>query len=452
MDKNAFPLIEKSGNGTQRKNNQDEEVGRTEEFDPFAHRDQKTSTTDCDTLMHLLKACLGSGILSMPDAFKNAGYLMGFISTFLVAFICTHCSYILVKCAHVLYYRCRQSQMTFAEVAEAAFSTGPEWGKKFAKPFGYLIRICLFITYFGAVSVYSVIIAENFKQVLDHYFNTDINLRIFIACLLIPLILMCWIPNLKYLAPFSMVANGFMGISLAIAFYYLIKNFHPLSEVPMTAEISKFPNFVSITIFAIEAIGVIMPLENKMKNPRNFLGNFGILNKGMLGATIIYAIVGFMGYCAYVDKTSASITLNFPQQEIASQIAKIFIGLAVLVTFGLQFYVCLDIAWNSMKDNFKSRPIFANYILRTILVILSVLLAIAVPTISPFVGLIGAVCFTILGLLIPVAIEMVTFWDEGFGPCNWILIKNIIIVIVGLIAAISGANGSLVEIFKMYSK
>lgn len=59
-----------------------------------------------------------------------------------------------------------------------------------------------------------------------------------------------------------------------------------------------------------------MPLENKMKNPKNFLGTFGILNKGMFGATVIYAIVGFLGYCAYINKTEASITLNFPPEEM----------------------------------------------------------------------------------------------------------------------------------------
>lgn len=105
------------------------------------------------------------------------------------------------------------------------------------------------------MSVYSVIIAENFKQVLNYHFKTDIDLRVLIACLLVPLILMCWIPNLKYLAPFSMVANGFMGVSLAITFYYLIKNFQPLSKVPMVAPVEDFPHFISITIFAIEAIG-----------------------------------------------------------------------------------------------------------------------------------------------------------------------------------------------------
>lgn len=100
-----------------------------------------------------------------------------------------------------------------------------------------------------------MIIARNFKQVLDYYAHTDASLRLLIACLLLPLIVLCWIPNLKYLAPFSMIANGFMGISLAITFYYLIKNIHPISEVPLIAPIDQFPNFISITIFAMEAIG-----------------------------------------------------------------------------------------------------------------------------------------------------------------------------------------------------
>jgi len=47
---------------------------------------------------------------------------------------------------------------------------------------------------------------------------------------------------------------------------------------------------------------------------------------------------------------------------------KILIALAVFCTFGLQFYVCLDIAWNSVKDRFEKKPLLANYILRTVLV------------------------------------------------------------------------------------
>lgn len=51
-----------------------------------------------------------------------------------------------------------------------------------------------------------------------------------------------------------------------------------------------------------------------------------------------------------------------------AQVVKILIALAVYCTFGLQFYVCLDIAWNGIKDRFQKKPMLANYILRTVMV------------------------------------------------------------------------------------
>jgi hypothetical protein len=55
----------------------------------------------------------------------------------------------------------------------------------------------------------------------------------------------------------------------------------------------------------------------------------------------------------------------------AAQSVKILIALAVYCTYGLQFYVCLEIAWNGIKNRFTKRPIVAEYVLRTILVILT---------------------------------------------------------------------------------
>lgn len=77
-----------------------------------------------DTLTHLLKASLGTGILAMPLAFSYSGYITGIFATIFTAIICTHCAYVLVKCAHSLYYRTRKSQMNFAEVAESACVNG----------------------------------------------------------------------------------------------------------------------------------------------------------------------------------------------------------------------------------------------------------------------------------------------------------------------------------------
>ncbi|KAG7202343.1 hypothetical protein KM043_018671 [Ampulex compressa] len=428
--------------------------GDGKSFDPFTERKVANPTTDCDTLTHLLKASLGTGILAMPIAFKNAGLLVGIFATILVAFVCTHCAYILVKCAHVLYYKTRKTEMGFADVAEAAFATGPKWGRKFSKPCRYLIQISLFATYFGTCSVYAVIVAANFRQVIDHYKqegSPESSIREITAFLLVPMILLSWIPNLKYLAPVSMVANIFMGTGLGITFYYLVWDLPPITSVALVAPIENFPRFFSITIFAMEAIGVVMPLENNMKTPQHFVGICGVLNKGMSGVTLIYIFLGFLGYIKYQDATMDSITLNLPTEEIPAQVVKILIALAVYCTFGLQFYVCLDIAWNGLKERFQKKPMLANYILRTAMVTGAVLLAVAVPTIEPFIGLIGAFCFSILGLLIPVFIETVTYWDVGFGPGNWVALKNVIICVIGLMALVFGSRSALIQIVELYS-
>ncbi|XP_036150354.1 proton-coupled amino acid transporter-like protein pathetic isoform X2 [Monomorium pharaonis] len=426
-------------------------LGDEKSFDPFAERKIDNPTTDCDTLTHLLKASLGTGILAMPIAFKSAGLLVGIFATILVAFVCTHCAYILVKCAHVLYYKTRKTEMGFAEVAEVAFSTGPEWARKFAKPSRYLIQIGLFTTYFGTCSVYAVIVAANIQQIIEHYQEVDYNIRLITAYLLVPLILLSWIPDLKYLAPVSMVANIFMGTGLGITFYYLVWDLPSLSSVPLVATIETFPQFFSITVFAMEAIGVVMPLENSMKMPQHFVGLCGVLNKGMSGVTLVYIFLGFLGYAKYQDATEGSITLNLPTEEIAAQVVKILIALAVFCTFGLQFYVCLDIGWNSIKQHFEKKPLLANYIMRTVLVTGAVLLAVAVPTIEPFISLIGAFCFSILGLLIPVFIETVTYWDVGFGPGNWVALKNVIICVIGVMALVFGSRSAIMDIVKLYA-
>lgn len=146
---------------------------------------------DCETLTHLLKASLGTGILAMPDAFRNSGLTLGIFATIFVAFLCTYCSYILVstvtprrstrfifkrwkllqmlrpqvKCAHELYKRTRVTAMGFAEVAETAFNAGPKPMQRYSSFARFIIQFGLFLTYFGTCSVYTVIIGKNFGQV-----------------------------------------------------------------------------------------------------------------------------------------------------------------------------------------------------------------------------------------------------------------------------------------------
>lgn len=146
--------------------------------------------------------------------------------------------------------------------------------------------------------------------------ENELDIRIFIIALLLPLIFMVWIKNLKYLAPVSMIANLFMGLGLGITFYFLVGTKRlDFNQVVTIKPPNEWPVFFSLTIFAMEAIGVVMPLENSMKSPRSMLGFCGVLNKGMSGVTLVYILLGFLGYLRYEDAVEDNITMNLAPQS-----------------------------------------------------------------------------------------------------------------------------------------
>lgn len=206
--------------------------------------------------------------------------------------------------------------MTFPEVAETAFATGPRGSRWLALPARYFVITNLFLTYFGSCTVYAVIVGDNAKQMYHFYTGHDINVRVCILIFLLPLILLTSIRNLKFLAPVSMIANLCMATGLGITVYYFGKNLPDISERPMVDDINGIPSAISITIFAIQAIGVVMPLENQMKTPQNYVGVFGVLNQGMTFVTCAYVIIGFLGYWSFGYGTNENITINLPVHEM----------------------------------------------------------------------------------------------------------------------------------------
>lgn len=426
----------------------DEESG----YEPFQHRKLAHPTSDMDTLIHLLKGSLGSGILAMPMAFLNAGLVFGIFATIGVGVICTYCVHMLVECAHVLYKRTRVPSLDYSEVAEAAFTVGPRGVKKYRRLAKACIDTFLTIDLYGCCCVYIVFVAKNLKQVVDHNANLELDLRLYMVMLLGPLILMNLIRNLKWLAPFSMIANILMAVGIGITFYYIFSDVPPITDQKYFSTFQQLPLFFGTAIFALEGIGVVMPLENNMKTPQHFIGCPGVLNIGMSVVVTLYTAVGFFGYLKYGKDTQAAITLNLPTDEVLAQSVKIMIAIAILLTYSLQFYVPMGIIWKNCKHCFASYQLTGEYFVRIVLIVLSVGIAVAVPNLGPFISLVGAVCLSMLGLIFPAIIEMVTFWENpGMGRYNWRIWKNLFLISFGILGFVTGTYTSLEEIFDSFN-
>lgn len=67
---------------------------------------------------------------------------------------------------------------------------------------------------------------------------------------------------------------------------YVLQDLPSLSEREPFGDISEFPLFFGTTLFAIEAVGVVVALENNMKTPKSFGARFGVLNIGMVVITL----------------------------------------------------------------------------------------------------------------------------------------------------------------------
>lgn len=198
----------------------------------------------------------------------------------------------------------------FAETAEKVFASGPlplrSWANV-ARNFG---DYGLMATYFSACCVYFIFVARSLQRVMNYEFELDWNIRIYIGLVTIGMLAIGQVRVLKYLVPFSMLANAMIVVVFGITLYYMLSEPLDFSERKSFTSWGQLPYFFATVIFAMEGIGAVMPVENQMKKPQHFLGCPGVLNMAMGTVVVLYTVIGLLGYLRYGDKVEGSITLN----------------------------------------------------------------------------------------------------------------------------------------------
>ncbi|XP_064098734.1 uncharacterized protein LOC135209930 [Macrobrachium nipponense] len=433
----------------------DVDAGHPAEDILLIKRDIKNPTTDNETLVHVLKGNVGTGVLAMPQAFMNAGLWVGFVGVAVMGIVCIECMFMLLRCSRTLCRRASVTALSYEDSAKAAFEYGPEGCRKYANAVGYIITAFLIITQLGFCCVYFVFISQNLKQALDHIIpsGTGISQLEFMAILIVPMLLVCYVPHLKYLAPISLIAAVIQTTGLAITFYYMVKDLPEVEEaVPAFNSWATLPLYFGSAIYAFEGIGLVLPLENKMKTPQNFGGFNGVLNTAMMIVVFLYAAVGFYGYLEFGNEVQGSITLNLPNDQVLAQSVKIAMAVAVYLSYPLQMYVVYEIMAPVVRRRFEgeTKKTIAEYVCRSLLVLLTFSLAAAIPNIGLFISLVGAVSSSALALIFPPIIDVVTYWPDT-GKYNWRIIKGALICLFGLTGFATGtvtSVQSIVDFFK----
>ncbi|XP_047125551.1 proton-coupled amino acid transporter 1 isoform X1 [Hydra vulgaris] len=264
------------------------------------HNTNECGTTNLQTMVHIFKGNVGTGILSLPAAIKQAGIIVGPLGLILFAIITVHCMHLLVRCSHHFCKKLNIQALSYGEVAEECCRPYFRNKCRIAK---FVVNIFLIITQFGFCAIYFVFIANTIVEVSG--LEKKVDMRIIILALAPVAILFSFVRSLEKLSYVSVVANVCCIGGLIMILQYLGRNFKDPHKYPAFTEWRGLPLFASMTIFSFEGIGVILPLKNASKYPNDFTW---VLNFAMAVVTTLFLLVGIFGYIAIGDEISGSVT------------------------------------------------------------------------------------------------------------------------------------------------
>ncbi|EDS35423.1 proton-coupled amino acid transporter 1 [Culex quinquefasciatus] len=422
-----------------------------EDYAPFEHRKVSKANSSLGTLIHLVKGSLGTGILAMPLAFKNGGLVFGLLGMVLVATIYAHCVHMLVGTAQKACKRSRIPVLGFAETAENVFANGPPGVRRFAGFAAAYIDYILLIVSFFSICVYLVFISTTLRNVLNYEFKLDWSIRIYILLTSAAIAIITQVRELKYLVPFSLIANTSIIVVFVITMVYVFKEPITFDDRRLWPEATNLPAFFGTAVYAIEGIGIVLPVENKMKHPQHFLHRFGVLNIAICSITILYNITGFFGYALYGEETKGSITLNLPNDQILAKSTQLLAAGAIIFTTGLYYYVPMEILWRKIGHRIpEARYNLAQAGIRFAILVANVGLAMLVPQLEPFIGFVGSIGSATLALMTPVVLDTIFRWPHDFGWMRWQLVKNALLGLFALLILGVGTYFSMLDIIAIY--
>uniref|UniRef100_A0A915PBA4 Amino acid transporter transmembrane domain-containing protein n=1 Tax=Setaria digitata TaxID=48799 RepID=A0A915PBA4_9BILA len=368
----------------------------------FAERTRNVNSLSPEqAFAHMVKAMLGTGLLSLPLAFKHAGLWMGLVLMVVLCGICLYCMRLVVYAAHYISRRNGKDVIDYANVMRGAVESGPAWISLHGYFFKQTLNVNMFCAQLGFCCVYFVFMADNIQT------------------------------------------------AVIILLYFFFTNLKRSSDFPAVGHVEEIPLFFGTVLFAFEGVAVVLPIENRMSQPQLFIKWNGVLNSSCLVVLAIFAVIGFYGYLAVGNEVTDTITLNVPHKPIY-QCVKLIFSMCVMVSYPLQFFIPMERVekWVIRKIPVENQTAYI-YFARYGIVLLTCAIAELIPHLALFISFIGAFSGSSMALLFPPFIDLLVSYSRGKLVLKvWLI--DLALIFFALIGLLTGTYTALVEIFKKF--
>ncbi|KAK7362324.1 hypothetical protein VNO77_04434 [Canavalia gladiata] len=346
--------------------------------------EHRRGTTFFKTCFNGLNSLAGIGILSMPYAISEGGWL-SFILLLIFAMICWYTAILLERCMtkHPLIN-------SYPDIAEVAF--------------GYrgraVIAIFIYVELFLIAVELLIIEGDNLEKLFPNMKFKIGGLRIegergFILLASLVILPTTWLRSLGALAYVSF--GGVLASSILIGCVLWVGVFDGVGfhQRGVLVNWEGLPTAMSLFAFCYCAHAVMPTICSSMNDRTQFSK---VLMVCFVASTIIYGSIAILGYTMFGEELKSQITLNLPTKKISTKIA---ILTTVINPFTKYAVVITPIA-NAIEDKWllcKRKPI--AILIRTTIVVSSVLMALFIPFFGYIMAFIGAFMSVAISLLFP---------------------------------------------------
>jgi solute carrier family 36 (proton-coupled amino acid transporter) len=279
----------------------------------------------------LLKSFVGTGVLFLPRAYLNGGMLFSNLVLLFVAALSYYCFVLLV---------------TTRLKVEGSF--GDIGGILYGKHMRTVILASIVLSQIGFVAAYMVFTSENLQAFILAVSGckTYINIKWLIIMQMIVFLPFSLLRDIGKLGFTALIADAFILIGLAYLFYYdvLTLSTEGIADIIMFNK-KDWTLFIGTAIFTFEGIGLIIPIQESMKQPEKFPRVMFVV---MIIITTLFIVMGAVSYAAYGSKTETVVLLNLPQDNKLVNGVQFLYSLAILLSTPLQIFPAIRITENAL--------------------------------------------------------------------------------------------------------
>jgi proton-coupled amino acid transporter len=280
-----------------------------------------------NAVLLLLKSFVGTGVLFLPRAYLNGGMLFSNLVLLGVAILSYYCFVLLVS--------------TRLKI-EGSF--GDLGGILYGKWMRGLILTSIVLSQIGFVAAYTVFTAENMQAFIRAVSDckTSISIPWLILMQMVIFLPFSLLRDIGKLGFTALIADAFILIGLAYLFYYDVFTISTegLADIIMFNQ-KDWTLFIGTAIFTFEGIGLIIPIQESMRQPQKFPG---VLFLVMCIITVLFTVMGAVSYAAYGSKTETVVLLNLPQDNKMVNGVQFLYSIAILLSTPLQIFPAIRIA------------------------------------------------------------------------------------------------------------